>query len=155
MNDLGSDVEQNIFVIKFTIWVVASLLVVAGLRLLVLSTSLETQFIKQRITAWVANIRQAMFFVATQAFCFNIAMALRVIVEARNVEPIFHYVQHFFLLAFEVMLLAALIALSNILKGGGPSPFSEYREVSQQIDGLEYIEEQQARENHEQQEVRQ
>ncbi len=148
MTDLGADVEQNVFLLKFAVWLVSCLLIVAGLRFLVITTSLEVPFIKQRITAWVANLRQGLLFIAIQAFFFNLAMALRVISEAREVEPIFHYTQQFMLLVFEVTLLAGLLIMGNVVKGAGPSPFREHKEMSHLIDGLEQSEDEQPEESH-------
>lgn len=127
--------------LKFAVWVVSGFLILAGLRFLVITTSLEVQFIKQRLTAWVANLRQGLLFIAIQAFFFNLAMALRVIIQATNVEPIFHYTQQVVLLIFEITLLMGLITMGNVLKGAGPSAFREHREMSHLIDGLEQLEE--------------
>lgn len=142
MNDLGTDVEQNLALLKLIVWIASCLVILAGLRFMVIVTSLEVPFIKQRLTAWVANLRQGLLFIALQAFFFNLAMALRVIIMARKVEPVFHYTQQFMLLIFEVTLLGGLIIMGNVLKGAGPSPLREHREMSQLIDGLEQKEEQ-------------
>lgn len=131
------DHDGALYVFKLILWVLASFLFLAALRLLILTTIIDLPFIKQRLTAWLATLKLGMLLIAVQAFLFNITMALRLVVTLTESEPLLELTMYLFYVLFELILLASLLVIGNVVRGGGPPTWRQYREISKLIDGME------------------
>ena len=131
------DIGVIIFTLRLAMWLIASFLLLASLRLIILTSLVDRQYIKQRLTAWTRNLNFGFFLILLDSFFFNIAIALRLIIQTTETEEIFIEVELIFLMLFETILFAVLLVLVNVIRGGGSSVRTHYSEVTNLIDSFE------------------